>query len=144
MKHLDNLNKLFLKRLSSEPQLQSAVLLGKIRLGKVKDDIHSIDDLMGDCFDPILNTDIPPGQLKKDKSAFLRRVSAQSVWAFYVEYWDGREWHQSDMCGGFVGNDFFGSGYEVGFANEAFTAYQAQTLDADGYVIDVYRQANAA
>ena len=82
------------------------------------------DDLFGDCYDPVVNNDMNPNVLAKQEAAAIEQIKNDGVWVMvakhrdpteYVEYEDDREWHETDSCGGFVGGDFWGSGYDIDF-----------------------------
>lgn len=124
----------------------SAVKQGKIRITRVTDDDSSFDDLSGDIFNEEVNSDIAPIQLRKEASSFKRRMREQGVWTMWSEYWTGREWENLEgvdhnCIGGFVGNDFFGSGYELQLMEDALTAYNKQELDQNGFVVDPFLKA---
>lgn len=123
-----------------------AILCGKIRVSKEEDDRFSYRDLAGDCFNPRVVTDIPHEQLKRQEMAFKARIRNSGVWTMVSEYWTGREWEsfvdlRSNSICGFVGDDFFGSGYELDLMREALEAYNRQPLDGNGFVIDPYLRA---
>jgi len=124
-----------------------AVKVGKISIEREEDSYWSFEDLAGDCFNPDANPDIPAGELKRQKNNFESRIRNSGVWAHSSSYWSGRSWeHTEDLAHnhicGFVGSDFFGSGYEVQIMEEALDAYNRQQLDADGFVIDPFRMAS--
>jgi hypothetical protein len=79
------------------------------------------DDLFGDCYDPVVNNDINPNVLAKQEAAAIEQINNDGVWVTVAkyrdptEYEDDREWHETDSCGGFVGGDFWGSGYDIDF-----------------------------
>jgi len=87
--------------------------LGLVVLRGEPDDWGSYDDLAGDCYDPEANPDINPNVLKKQEEAFRRRIDEEGVYVYSSAYLlpDGTT-EQADIIGGFVGDDFFGSGYE--------------------------------
>lgn len=84
-----------------------------VTLKREPDDWVSYDDLMGDSYDPEANPDIDPNVLKKQEEAFRQRIDVEGVYVYSSAYLlpDGTT-EDSDTIGGFVGNDFFGSGYE--------------------------------
>jgi len=124
-----------------------AVKVGKISIGRDEDDHCSFDDLAGDCFNPDVNPDIDPAKLKREENTYKAKIRRYGVWTYQSSYWTGRSWEDSDylehsaICG-FVGSDFFGSGYEVQIMEEALDAYNRQQLDADGFVVDPFRMAS--
>jgi hypothetical protein len=127
-------------------EVLAAIKLGKIRITRVADEDSIFDDLSCDMFNEEVNSDIAPIQLRKEASAFKRRMREQGVWTMWAEYWTGREWENleglNDNCiGGFVGHDFFGSGYELQIMEDALEAYGKQDLDENGFVIDPFLRA---
>lgn len=122
-----------------------AVEQGKIRVIKEEDHLD-FDDCHGDIFCPVTNHDICPNKLKREETnakARFRRVGG--AFTFASEFWNGREWDdmlsypKSDCSiGGFVGDDFFGSGYEWQVMQEALDYYNKQEFDKDGKLIDKY------
>lgn len=87
--------------------------LGLVELRGEPDEWVSFDDLAGDGYDPEANPDVNPNVLKKQEEAFRRRIEGAGVYVYSSEYLlpDGTT-EQADIIGGFVGDDFFGSGYE--------------------------------
>jgi len=118
----------------------AAVARHKIRVRKVADDYYTFDDHKGDCFDPTINTDIDPKALKRQERNERARFNRQGAFYSIAEYWTGRTWVETDLIGGFVGDDFIGSGYEYDLLSSAIEAYNQQDLDEAGYVIDPYRR----
>jgi len=123
-----------------------AIELGKISLTRMEDDHSTFSDLAGDCFNPEINTDMRPCDLKRQENNFRSRISKSGVWTMIAQYWTGREWEwlegvNHNTISGFVGNDFFGSGYEWQVMEAAMDAYNKQDLDKDGFVIDPYQRA---
>jgi len=88
----------------------------RIKIEKVADNHCQGDEeyLFGDSFDPEVNSDIDPIELKKQLKAEQRRVKRWGVWG-YVAFGKCRccdSWKQLDSIWGFIGNDFIGSGYD--------------------------------
>jgi hypothetical protein len=121
--------------------LEIAIRQGKISLGRSIDDLASFADLAGDVFDPEVNDNIDAAQLKREEKAFKARINRSGSWVFESSFWTGREWEYADVIGGFVGWDFIGSGYEAQVLEAALDAYNKQDLDAEGFVIDPFRNA---
>lgn len=98
---------------------------GVVRIRLEPDDYFDIDDLMGDCFDEIINCNCPGGirAIRAEKSAFINRVECDGVWVAVAEFFDGDEWIQTDCIGGFVGDDFYKSGYDIDLMASAIKAY---------------------
>jgi hypothetical protein len=99
--------------------------LGLVDIEKESEEFLSIDDLLGDIFDPVLNSDIKPEILEREKRAELDRIDRNGVWGHIAH---GRrliigtggellpgEWIETEACWGFVGDDFWGSGYDIDF-----------------------------
>jgi hypothetical protein len=90
--------------------------LDLVRLEREPDD-QSFDDLHGDCYVREVNTDINPNVLNKQRMEAEQRLEDEGQWVIIAQFNafndDGTpEWHTADTIGGFVGEDFFGSGYE--------------------------------
>ncbi|UCW44093.1 hypothetical protein [Vibrio phage F23s1] len=88
---------------------------GLARINKETDSFYSFADHAGDCFDPEVNKDIDPAELKRQRKNELARFNRQGV--YYHELIVLGETLGS--IGGFVGNDFYGSGYDIDFYNTA-------------------------
>lgn len=91
---------------------------GLVRIDQQPDDL-TFDDLHGDCYDESHADTIPGGmrELNKQRKEAERRVEAEGQWyietAFIDVGMDG--WHADhdiSGIGAFVGDDFYGSGYE--------------------------------
>ncbi|MDA0145961.1 hypothetical protein OCT63_17180 [Vibrio sp. RW] len=124
--------------------LAIAVLQGKIKVEAHSDTFWRYEDLAGDVFCPKVNHDRCPEQLKREERNFKARIRRAGVFFVEASYWTGREWEsqtgiQDNVICGFVGNDFIGSGYEFQMLQSALDAYNAQSLDGDGFVIDPMR-----
>lgn len=127
-------------------KITQAVRQGKIRLTRMTDDDASFDDLAGDIFTPAANPSVDAEQLKREAKNFRNRIARSGVWIMVSEYWTGRQWESfvgigHNAIGGFVGHDFFGSGYELQVMETALDAYNAQPLDENGFVIDPFLRA---
>lgn len=74
------------------------------------------DDLFGDMFDEGHAGTIPGGmrELRAQKKQAEERLRHQGQWYHEAVFRDPGEdgWHTADSVGGFVGDDFYGSGYE--------------------------------
>jgi hypothetical protein len=86
---------------------------GDVRLRMVPDEMGSLEDLEGDCFNPKANPDIPASRLQRDREEFISKVNRDGVWGIIGEYFDGEVWKHSDSCFGFVGDDWKNSGYDT-------------------------------
>jgi len=122
-----------------------AVCKGKIRLCLDDDHTRSAQDLADDCdaFSPEANPSVPRKTILKERAAFIAKVSRQGIKVSTMEYWTGRDWEgllgiENNAIGGFVGEDIMGSGYELQLMQSALIAYNKQSLDEHGTVIDPY------
>jgi len=52
---------------------------GHVRLRVVPDEMCSLEDLEGDCFNPKANPDIPASRLERDRKEFIEKVNADGV-----------------------------------------------------------------
>ena len=125
-------------------ELIEAVELGKIALVRVVYNSASFEELAGDAFDSEINDNISPAQLRREAREFKTRIQQDGTWTYVSQYWDGRNWEwlkgiQDNITGVFVGDDFFRSGDVTGLMQMALDAYNRQTLDSNGFVIDPYR-----
>lgn len=90
---------------------------GEVGMGVDADDLP-FEDLFGDMFEEYHADTIPGGmrELKAQEKRAQARLAEDGQW--YVETWvrdpGGDGWHSADGIGGFVGDDFYGSGYEIG------------------------------
>lgn len=91
-----------------------------VRLVPEPDDLPT-DDLFGNCFDECHADTIPGGlrELRAQEKRALDRVNEDGQRFIHTDYLrvgyasqDPDGWHQADGIGGFVGDDFYGSGYE--------------------------------
>jgi len=85
-----------------------------VRVEEEPDDGMSMEDLFGDTFDDCHADTIPGGQraLNAQKANAYDRVDQEGVWVVQSDYEQDGDWHTADCIGGFVGDDFDGSGYE--------------------------------
>ena len=91
-------------------------------INKNEDSLCSLSDLKGDCFDAELNSDIDPKELKRQERNFEQRVRRNGV--HYHELFVMDE--SIDLIGGFVGDDFYGSGIDDEFYHTAFELINAK------------------
>lgn len=80
---------------------------------KEPDDYVNFEYLEGDMFCPVTNSNIDPVQLKKEKAAYRRKVKKEGVWVMKLELHELEGNDNPDYIGGFVGDDFYGSGYDT-------------------------------
>jgi hypothetical protein len=86
---------------------------GNVRLRVVPDEMCSLEDLEGDCFNSQANPDIPASRLQRDREDFIAKVNRDGVWGIIGEYFDGEVWKHADSCFEFVGDDWKNSGYDT-------------------------------
>lgn len=86
---------------------------GNVRLRVVPDEMRTLEDLEGDCFNPKANPDISASKLERDRDEFIAKVNHEGVWGIVGEYFDGEQWQHTDSCFGFVGDDWKHSGYDA-------------------------------
>jgi hypothetical protein len=79
----------------------------------------SFDDLLGDAYEPKHNPDIKPEILEKERAHQIDRINNDGVWYVLSEVWNGDEWEWCDSCGGFIGDDWENSGYDVDLMQSA-------------------------
>ena len=110
---------------------------GLVRIESEPDDI-STDDLFGDCFDEIHADSVPGGMrtIKAQEREALRRLEAECQWVIVAESLsaDSPEWEMADTLGGFVGDDFEGSGYEP----QVYMSAVLQLAEARGFEFPPY------
>ncbi len=102
-------------------------LWGLVRLDIVPDEVCMLEDLAGDCFNPDVNTDIPPARLAEEYRHFCDRVDRDGVWGIVGEWRlpidaavdDADAWQHADSCFGFVGDDWKGSGHDADIMRQA-------------------------
>jgi hypothetical protein len=95
-----------------------------VRLRVEPDEGISFDNLEGDCFNPVVNSDIPASKVAREQKEFRQRVNDEGVWFVVGEYRDafGR-WRSADSCGGFVGDDWRDSGYDTDIMEATIRAF---------------------
>jgi len=87
-----------------------------------------MDGLFGDVYCPKANPDINPNVLAKQKQEVVDRLNAEGQWFVESMYRcpEGDGWQTADGIGGFIGGDFWGSGYETALRREALDRYAEQ------------------
>ena len=95
-----------------------------VRLRVEWDHLANAEDLMGECYCPRANPDIPASRLERQKKEFLQRRADCGAVGIVGEYWDEREqaWVQTDSVWGFVGDDWKHSGYDTDIMQSALDA----------------------
>lgn len=87
---------------------------GLVRLRVKPDDCCNLDDLLGDVYNPDVNTDIHPARLERERKQEIQRINDYGVWGIVGEYKCEccGQWTQADSVWGFVGDDWTDSGYD--------------------------------
>ena len=80
------------------------------------DDHYSFTDHCGDCFCPITNHDLDPKELARQKKNEYNRFKRHGAKFMQMEVMG----EELDSIGGFIGNDFYGSGYDGYFYRSAY------------------------
>lgn len=99
-----------------------------IRMIVMPDEDYDIEELKGDTYNPEVNTDIDPAQLKEEEEAFEARVAKEGCTGIIGQYKCPccGEWKDADSVWGYVGTDWRGSGCEedvINSAKYALTSY---------------------
>ncbi len=77
------------------------------RILEIRDADFSLENLKGDCYNPIHNPDIDPEELAKQEKDFENLVDREGVYGYVLEKWDsrpGQGYEHIDSCWGFVGS----------------------------------------
>lgn len=90
---------------------------GLATIKKNPDAYYTFAEHEGDCFNPQVNTDIAPEELKRQRRREMARFNRQGVWYHTLEVLN----EEHDSISGFIGNDFYGSGYDIEFYDIAFS-----------------------
>lgn len=104
-KHIDGLKNNWLRNAQLTAFFEQLERDGLAELEKNPDEYYSFDDHCGDCYCPITNPDIDPVILANRSGAFYYTLKVLG--------------EELESIGGFVGNDFHGSGYDIDFYNLA-------------------------
>lgn len=78
---------------------------------KILDVDYRLVDLLGDTFNPLVNTDIDAKKLKREERKEVARIKTEGVYGIGLAL-NGTPLYSS-FCWGFVGNDFLGGGYDA-------------------------------
>ncbi|AFV81336.1 hypothetical protein F862_gp104 [Vibrio phage vB_VpaS_MAR10] len=90
---------------------------GLATITKETDSFYTFADHAGDCYNAEANPDIDPAELRRQRKNELARFNRQGVY-YHELLIDGESF---GSIGGFVGNDFYGSGYDIDFYKTAIT-----------------------
>lgn len=109
-------------RATTQIAFEAAEAAGLVRLRVEPDVFCTLEGLEGDMFTPDVWPHVSDRTRGEARAAFRDKVNREGVWHVAGEYFDGETWQFADSCGGFVGDDWQGSGYD--------TDIQRATLDA--------------
>jgi hypothetical protein len=79
---------------------------GDFRIVEVADEISTMDDLLGDCFNPKAHPEISADTLKAEEREERATIAREGVYGYRLERWNsgvGCGWEEIDSCYGFVG-----------------------------------------
>lgn len=80
--------------------------VGPFRIVEIPNCDVRLEDLKGDCFNPLANPSINAITLLKEELAFELEVKNEGVFGYTLEVWDpevGMGWKEIDSCFGFIG-----------------------------------------
>lgn len=97
---------------------------GLAHIEKHRDEFYTFADHAGDCFDPEVNSDIAPAELKRREKRERARFNRHGVWYHVLTVLGGEVEH--GCIGGFVHRDFWGSGYDTEFYEMALEEVEAK------------------
>lgn len=89
---------------------------GKYRIVEEYDIDTTLQDLAGDCFDPLANPGISPKVLAEQYEEFVESVNKKGIYMYTLEVWNpeiGKGWEHIDSCGGFIGQHDFESDHYI-------------------------------
>jgi hypothetical protein len=95
-----------LLRNTRKQNMRTIKQFGVYRILEIEDFDYSLSDLKGDCYNPEVNSDIDPMELKRQEEEFEKRVELEGVFGYALEKWNpevGRGWDVIDSVWGFVG-----------------------------------------
>ena len=95
---------------------------GLASINKIPDPYYSFADHAGDIFNPELNTDFDKAELKRQERRERARFNRQGAYIMELVV----EGDELDSIGGFVGDDFYGSGYD-----DEYYATAIEQLESD-------------
>jgi hypothetical protein len=83
------------------------------------DNFSTVKDLMGDCYDPRVNPDFAPHVLKRQEERELKRIEEDGAWCLTLMVNRDEDCAESiDSTGGFIGDDWKYSGYDLDMYRE--------------------------
>lgn len=94
--------------------------LGWVRISRGEDSDACEHDLLGDCYAPDCNPGVNPNVLAKQRKAAMQKMSEEGVWIYgaWVRIPDEPP-TIVDSIGGFIGEEFWESGYAPGLMRSA-------------------------
>lgn len=101
-----------------------------VRMRIVADTYAELDNLLGDCFDPNVNSDVNPNTLKQQRIEEIDRINSDGVWGIVGEYMCPHcdTWIHADSVWGFVGEDYEGSGYDTDVMSVTLETYKDKVI----------------
>ncbi len=89
----------------------------------------------GEMFDPKVNPDISPKRLAREQKELHERIERDGVWILvsYFRTDPEQEWIEVDSVGGFIGEDFEDSGYDVDLKSAAVEALENEEAYVNKY-----------
>lgn len=76
------------------------------RITEYEDNYSTLEEMMGDTYDPLVNVDISPELLEKQKQNFIKLIDDNGVFGYVLEKWNpaaGAGYETVDSCFGFIG-----------------------------------------
>jgi len=96
-------------------QFQQLNREGIAKIKKEVDEYMSFDDIKGDCYDPDINSGIKKSELQRQERNERARFNRNGVHLMTLKCLGD----DIESIGGFIGNDFYGSGYDDDFYSAA-------------------------
>lgn len=115
-KDLSKLKKQWFKSAIAKASFDLFVVDGLATIEKHEDNFYTFTDHAGDCYCPITNGDIDPKELRRQEKNERARFNRQGCFYIVLNVLG----NELDSIGGFVGNDFYGSGYDDDFYSIAW------------------------
>lgn len=75
---------------------------GLVRVRVEPDEMSSLEDMEGDCFNPEVNPEINSNVLKREQKLFRGQIEQDGIWGYIVEVFVNGGWYHLDSCWGFT------------------------------------------
>lgn len=96
----------------------------KVRLVVESDDSGlTFDDITGDTFNPDVNPDVPAHIMERQRQEEIDRINRDGITCVIGQYYNGESWVTVDSVGGFVGDDWKDSGYDLDIMESTLEAF---------------------